>query len=179
MIGGTSPVIVFTFPNTTLPLLGSLGIPAIFPIYLDEALTGVASDGASETIRIDTQVFKNIAYQRKINQTIKINMRISKDNIIGSILLSIMSKIYELVNSQESGGLVGALDSANKEGYIISVYHDSSFMLKGYLVDFEKTPIDNQNQYSISATFSSIPAGKNVFNTVLEKVGLTIDISPR
>lgn len=34
MIGGEAPVIIFTFPSVLS--IGSIGLPAVVPIYLDE-----------------------------------------------------------------------------------------------------------------------------------------------
>lgn len=177
MIGGTSPVIVFTF--TKPAILGSLGLPLVFPVYLDENLTGVASDGASDSIRIDTQVFKNIAFQRKVAQTLTLSMRISKTNVIGSTVLSLMTKIYELINSQQKDAdIIDILNDRQDGGYFVTVYHDSSFMLKGYLSDFRKTPIDNTDMYSVSMSFNSVPSTKGL-TSILPKVPLDININPK
>lgn len=156
MINGIAPVIVFTFPDSSL--LGSLGIPTIFPVYLDENITEVAADDSTQSIKIDTQVFKDVAFQRKVAQTITLKMRFSKNNLIGSVLVSLMSQIYTIINSGKNG-LIEFLtgDELTQEGYFVSVYHDSDFMLRGYLSDFNKRTVDNTNMYEVTASFVSIP----------------------
>lgn len=173
MIGGTSPVIVFVFPDSGI--LGSLGLPTILPIYLDENFTKVASDGTQDAVRIDTQVFKNLAYQRKVGQTLSMTLRISKDNVVGSTLVALMSKIYDIINSSSRSGFIDFFSGESSEGYFITIYHDSSFMLKGYLSSFEKTNIENTNMLQIKATFTSIPAKAKLI-AIVSKVANAIPL---
>ena len=167
MINGVAPVIVFTFTNIGVRF-GSLGLPAIVPIYLDENLTGVASDGTNDRISIETQTFKDTTYQRKAAQTLTLNMRISKNNVVGSTILALMSKIYDLVGTDKDGS----------QDYFVTVYYDSSFMLRGYLSSFEKSTLGDTNQYEMRATFTSKSVNDQVVG-VLNKVSNYFNISPR
>lgn len=175
MIGGLSPVIVFTFPNSNL--LGFIGLPTVIPIYLSESVTGVMSDNAEEAIKIETQVYKNLAYQRKVNQSVTLKFRVIKDNVVASTLISLMSKIYELVNSAnpEQQALI---KGESGTGYFITIYYDSTFMFKGYLADYRKTTIGETNQYEISATFVTVPKSP-VIGAVVEKVNNAFSLLPR
>lgn len=157
MINGVAPVIAFTFLDKIK--FAGLGLPAIVPIYLDENLTGVASDGTNDRISIETQSFKDVTYQRKTAQTLTLNMRISKNNVIGSTILALMAKIYDIVGTTKDGD----------EGYFVTVYYDSSFMLKGYLSSFEKNTLGDTNQYEMKATFTS-KGIRDKIQTVLNKV---------
>lgn len=49
MIGGESPVIIFTFPSVVS--VGDIGVPLPVPIYLDEATTGVMSDNTTDNVK--------------------------------------------------------------------------------------------------------------------------------
>ena len=175
MIGGLSPVIVFTFPDSGL--LDFVGLPTVISIYLSEDLTGVMSDNAEEGIKIETQVYKNLAYQRKVNQTVTLTFRVVKDNIIASTLISLMSKIYELVNSQnpEAQALIKGESGG---GYFITIYYDSTFMFKGYLSDYKKTTIPETNQFEIKATFCTIPKAP-VIGAVINAVENAYSLLPR
>lgn len=167
MINGVAPVIVFTFTNIGIRF-DSLGLPAIVPIYLDENLTGVASDGTNDRITIETQTFKDSTYQRKAAQTLTLNMRISKNNVVGSTILALMSKIYDLVGADENGG----------QDYFVTVYYDSSFMLRGYLSGFEKNTLGDTNQYEMRATFTTKSTSDKVLD-ILSKKDNYFNINPR
>lgn len=177
MIGGLSPVIVFTFPDSNL--LGFIGLPTVIPIYLSESVTGVMSDNAEEAIKIETQVYKNLAYQRKVNQSVTLRFRVIKDNVVASTLISLMSKIYELVNSTnpQNQALIKG-ENEQLTGYYITIYYDSTFMFKGYLADYRKTTIGETNQYEISATFVTVPKEPKVA-AIVDKVTNKITLLPR
>ena len=175
MIGGLSPVIVFTFPDSGL--LSFVGLPTVIPIYLSEDVTGVMSDNAEEAIKIETQVFKNLAYQRKVNQSVTLTFRVIKDNVVASTLISLMSKIYELVNSQNTEAQA-LIKGETGNGYFITIYYDSTFMFKGYLADYRKVTIPETNQFEIKATFVTIPK-KPVIGAIVEKVDNVFSLLPR
>lgn len=156
MIGGESPVIIFNF-STGLEIAG-FGVPVPVPIYLDEATTGVMSDNASDNVKIEMQTIGGLTFQRKVIQSIDISFRVLKDNEIATTLLSMAGKVYELIDSEDPTDMQ----------YYITIYYDSSFMLKGYLSSFRKTTIENTNMYQVEMSFCSV-ASKSLESTVIDK----------
>lgn len=163
MIGGKSPVIIFNF-STGLEVAG-FGVPVPVPIYLDEATTGVMSDNASDNVKIEMQTIGGLTFQRKVIQSIDISFRVLKDNEIATKLLSMAGKVYELIDSEDPTDMP----------YYITIYYDSSFMLKGYLSSFRKTTIENTNMYQVEMSFCSV-ASKSLASTVIDKVDDIISI---
>lgn len=163
MIGGESPVIIFNF-STGLEVSG-FGVPVPVPIYLDEATTGVMSDNASDNVKIEMQTIGGLTFQRKVIQSIDISFRVLKDNEIATTLLSLAGKVYELIDSKDPTDMP----------YYITIYYDSSFMLKGYLSSFRKTTIENTNMYQVEMSFCSV-ASKSLASTVIDKVDDIINI---
>lgn len=163
MIGGKSPVIIFNF-STGLEVAG-FGVPVPVPIYLDEATTGVMSDNASDNVKIEMQTIGGLTFQRKVIQSIDISFRVLKDNEIAATLLSMAGKVYELIDSEDPTDMP----------YYITIYYDSSFMLKGYLSSFRKTTIENTNMYQVEMSFCSV-ASKSLASTVIDKVDDIISI---
>lgn len=163
MIGGESPVIIFNF-STGLEVSG-FGVPVPVPIYLDEATTGVMSDNASDNVKIEMQTIGGLTFQRKVIQSIDISFRVLKDNEIATTLLSMAGKVYELIDSKDPTDMP----------YYITIYYDSSFMLKGYLSSFRKTTIENTNMYQVEMSFCSV-ASKSLASTVIDKVDDIINI---
>lgn len=163
MIGGESPVIIFNF-STGLEVAG-FGVPVPVPIYLDEATTGVMSDNASDNVKIEMQTIGGLTFQRKVIQSIDISFRVLKDNEIATTLLSVAGKVYELIDSEDPTDMP----------YYITIYYDSSFMLKGYLSSFRKTTIENTNMYQVEMSFCSV-ASKSLASTVIDKVDDIINI---
>lgn len=163
MIGGESPVIIFNF-STGLEVSG-FGVPFPVPIYLDEATTGVMSDNASDNVKIEMQTIGGLTFQRKVIQSIDISFRVLKDNEIATTLLSMAGKVYELIDSKDPTDMP----------YYITIYYDSSFMLKGYLSSFRKTTIENTNMYQVEMSFCSV-ASKSLASTVIDKVDDIINI---
>lgn len=163
MIGGESPVIIFNF-STGLEVAG-FGVPIPVPIYLDEATTGVMSDNASDNVKIEMQTIGGLTFQRKVIQSIDISFRVLKDNEIATTLLSMAGKVYELIDSKDPTDMP----------YYITIYYDSSFMLKGYLSSFRKTTIENTNMYQVEMSFCSV-ASKSLASTVIDKVDDIINI---
>lgn len=163
MIGGESPVIIFNF-STGLEVAG-FGVPVPVPIYLDEATTGVMSDNASDNVKIEMQTIGGLTFQRKVIQSIDIYFRVLKDNEIATTLLSMAGKVYELIDSEDPTDMP----------YYITIYYDSSFMLKGYLSSFRKTTIENTNMYQVEMSFCSV-ASKSLASTVIDKVDDIISI---
>lgn len=163
MIGGESPVIIFNF-STGLEVFG-FGVPVPVPIYLDEATTGVMSDNASDNVKIEMQTIGGLTFQRKVIQSIDISFRVLKDNEIATTLLSMAGKVYELIDSKDPTDMP----------YYITIYYDSSFMLKGYLSSFRKTTIENTNMYQVEMSFCSV-ASKSLASTVIDKVDDIINI---
>lgn len=163
MIGGESPVIIFNF-STGLEVSG-FGVPVPVPIYLDEATTGVMSDNASDNVKIEMQTIGGLTFQRKVIQSIDISFRVLKDNEIATTLLSMAGKAYELIDSKDPTDMP----------YYITIYYDSSFMLKGYLSSFRKTTIENTNMYQVEMSFCSV-ASKSLASTVIDKVDDIINI---
>lgn len=163
MIGGESPVIIFNF-STGLEVAG-FGVPIPVPIYLDEATTGVMSDNASDNVKIEMQTIGGLTFQRKVIQSIDISFRVLKDNEIATTLLSMAGKVYELIDSEDPTDMP----------YYITIYYDSSFMLKGYLSSFRKTTIENTNMYQVEMSFCSV-ASKSLASTVIDKVDDIISI---
>lgn len=163
MIGGESPVIIFNF-STGLEVAG-FGVPVPVPIYLDEATTGVMSDNASDNVKIEMQTIGGLTFQRKVIQNIDISFRVLKNNEIATTLLSMAGKVYELIDSKDPTDMP----------YYITIYYDSSFMLKGYLSSFRKTTIENTNMYQVEMSFCSV-ASKSLASTVIDKVDDIINI---
>lgn len=163
MIGGESPVIIFSF-SSGLEVSG-FGVPVPVPIYLDEATTGVMSDNASDNVKIEMQTIGGLTFQRKVIQSIDISFRVLKDNEIATTLLSMAGKVYELIESKDPTDMP----------YYITIYYDSSFMLKGYLSSFRKTTIENTNMYQVEMSFCSV-ASKSLASTVIDKVDDIINI---
>lgn len=163
MIGGESPVIIFNF-STGLEVSG-FGVPVPVPIYLDEATTGVMSDNASDNVKIEMQTIGGLTFQRKVIQSIDISFRVLKNNEIATTLLSMAGKAYELIDSKDPTDMP----------YYITIYYDSSFMLKGYLSSFRKTTIENTNMYQVEMSFCSV-ASKSLASTVIDKVDDIINI---
>lgn len=163
MIGGESPVIIFNF-STGLEVSG-FGVPVPVPIYLDEATTGVMSDNASDNVKIEMQTIGGLTFQRKVIQSIDISFRVLKDNEIATTLLSMAGKVYELIDSKDPTDMP----------YYITIYYDSSFMLKGYLSSFRKATIENTNMYQVEMSFCSV-ASKSLASTVIDKVDDIINI---
>lgn len=163
MIGGESPVIIFNF-STGLEVSG-FGVPVPVPIYLNEATTGVMSDNASDNVKIEMQTIGGLTFQRKVIQSIDISFRVLKDNEIATTLLSMAGKVYELIDSKDPTDMP----------YYITIYYDSSFMLKGYLSSFRKTTIENTNMYQVEMSFCSV-ASKSLASTVIDKVDDIINI---
>lgn len=163
MIGGESPVIIFNF-STGLEVAG-FGVPVPVPIYLDEATTGVMSDNASDNVKIEMQTIGGLTFQRKVIQSIDISFRVLKDNEIATTLLSMAGKAYELIDGEDPTDMP----------YYITVYYDSSFMLKGYLGNFRKTTIENTNMYQVEMSFCSV-ASKDLASTVIDKVDGAIPV---
>lgn len=163
MIGGESPVIIFNF-STGLEVAG-FGVPVPVTIYLDEATTGVMSDNASDNVKIEMQTIGGLTFQRKVIQSIDISFRVLKDNEIATTLLSMAGKVYELIDSKDPTDMP----------YYITIYYDSSFMLKGYLSGFRKTTIENTNMYQVEMSFCSV-ASKSLASTVIDKVDDIINI---
>ena len=163
MIGGESPVIIFNF-STGLEVSG-FGVPVPVPIYLDEATTGVMSDNASDNVKIEMQTIGGLTFQRKVIQSIDISFRVLKSNEIATTLLSMAGKVYELIDSKDPTDMP----------YYITIYYDSSFMLKGYLSSFRKTTIENTNMYQVEMSFCSV-ASKSLASTVIDKVDDIINI---
>lgn len=163
MIGGESPVIIFNF-STGLEVSG-FGVPVPVPIYLDEATTGVMSDNASDNVKIEMQTIGGLTFQRKVIQSIDISFRVLKNNEIATTLLSMAGKVYELIDSKDPTDMP----------YYITIYYDSSFMLKGYLSSFRKTTIENTNMYQVEMSFCSV-ASKSLASTVIDKVDDIINI---
>lgn len=163
MIGGESPVIIFNF-STGLEVSG-FGVPVPVPIYLDEATTGVMSDNASDNVKIEMQTIGGLTFQRKVIQSIDISFRVLKGNEIATTLLSLAGKVYELIDSKDPTDMP----------YYITIYYDSSFMLKGYLSSFRKTTIENTNMYQVEMSFCSV-ASKSLASTVIDKVDDIINI---
>lgn len=166
MIGGEAPVIVFTFPNVLS--IGSIGLPAVIPIYLDEKISGIMADDVKDAVRIESQTIGGLTYQRKVIQSLTLTLRIIKDNIVGTTFTSLAAKVYELVDSKDPTDM----------SYFITIYYDNSFMLQGYLTDYNKSTIEGTNQYLVKMTFSSVPA-KQLAATVLDKVDNVINLLPR
>lgn len=163
MIGGESPVIIFNF-STGLEV-ARFGVPVPVPIYLDEATTGVMSDNASDNVKIEMQTIGGLTFQRKVIQSIDISFRVLKDNEIATTLLSMAGKVYELIDSKDPTDMP----------YYITIYYDSSFMLKGYLSSFRKTTIENTSMYQVEMSFCSV-ASKSLASTVIDKVDDIINI---
>lgn len=74
-------------------------------------------------------------------------------------------KAYELIDGEDPTDMP----------YYITVYYDSSFMLKGYLGNFRKTTIENTNMYQVEMSFCSV-ASKSLASTVIDKVDDIINI---
>lgn len=163
MIGGESPVIIFNF-STGLEVAG-FGVPVPVPIYLDEATTGVMSDNASDNVKIELQTIGGLTFQRQVIQSLDISFRVLKDNAVATTLLSMAGKVYELIDSKDSTDMK----------YYITIYYDSSFMLKGYLSSFRKTTIENTNMYQVEMSFCSV-ASKSLASTEIDKVDGIIKI---
>lgn len=163
MIGGESPVIIFNF-STGLEVAG-FGVPVPVPIYLDEATTGVMSDNASDNVKIELQTIGGLTFQRQVIQSLDISFRVLKDNAVATTLLSMAGKVYELIDSKDPTDMK----------YYITIYYDSSFMLKGYLSSFRKTTIENTNMYQVEMSFCSV-ASKSLASTEIDKVDGIIKI---
>lgn len=163
MIGGESPVIIFNF-STGLEVAG-FGVPVSVQIYLDEATTGVMSDNASDNVKIELQTIGGLTFQRQVIQSLDISFRVLKDNAVATTLLSMAGKVYELIDSKDPTDMT----------YYITIYYDSSFMLKGYLSSFRKTTIENTNMYQVEMSFCSV-ASKSLASTEIDKVDGIIKI---
>ncbi len=163
MIGGESPVIIFTF--TSVVSVGDIGVPIPTPIYLDEATTGVMSDNATDNVKIELQTIGGLTFQRQVIQSLDISFRVLKNNAVATTLLSLAGKVYELVDGKDPTDMP----------YFITVYYDSSFMLKGYLGNFKKTTVDNTNMYQVEMSFCSV-SSKQAAGEILDKVDGAIDV---
>lgn len=163
MIGGESPVIIFTFPSVVS--VGDIGVPLPVPIYLDEATTGVMSDNTTDNVKIELQTIGGLTFQRQVIQSLDISFRVLKGNAVATTLLSMAGKAYELIDGKDPTSMP----------YYITVYYDSSFMLKGYLGNFKKTTVDNTNMYQVEMSFCSVPS-KQLAGEILDKVDNVIDV---
>ncbi len=169
MLNGLAPVMVFTFTrdgalrNLIGDTLSSFvdWIPQIIPVYLDERLTEVASDNATENIKIDYAQFADTTYQKRVRQQVKISFRVRKNNTLASVILSLIQKIYETIDAK----------TPNDPGYFVTLYYDSTFMSEAWITDYSKTTVGNSDLYQVDITFLN-STGVSLTSFVLEKTGL-------
>lgn len=143
MLNGLAPVLVYTYKlvDTSFSVLGyevpSIGLP--IPIYLDEKITGIMGEGASNKISIETATINNQTYTRQVGNDVSVKLRCRNNNLVGQTLIAILSEAFKYT-------------SADK--YSISLYYDSTFILDAYLKDFYSRPIDNTDMREIGITLS-------------------------
>ncbi len=115
MLGGVSPILIFTFPPVLgidlgkilggIPFIGDslldIGIP--IPIYLNENLTGIYIESESKSMDIDTDITPKLRSDGKsfdlINQSgitnlVTINMIANRDSVILSVLLALSDIVF-------------------------------------------------------------------------------------
>ena len=143
MLNGLAPVLVYTYKpvDTSFSIFGyevpSIGLPV--PIYLDERITGIMGEGASNKISIETSTINNQTYTRQVSNDVSLKLRCRNNNLVGQTLIAILGEAFKHT-------------SADK--YSISLFYDSTFMLDAYLKDFYSRPIDNTDMREIGITLS-------------------------
>ena len=143
MLNGASPVLIYQYKpiDTSFSIFGyevpSIGIP--IPIYLDEKITGIMGEGASNKISIETSTINNQTYTRPVSNDVSLKLRCRNNNLVGQTLIAIFGEAFKHT-------------SADK--YSISLFYDSTFILDAYLKDFYSRPIDNTDMREIGITLA-------------------------
>lgn len=143
MLNGLSPVIIYQYKpvDTSFSLFGfdvpSVGVP--IPIYLDEKLTGIMGEGASNKISIETSTVNGTTYQRQVSSDVSIKLRCRNNNVVGQTLLAILGEAFKYSTTGSYG---------------ISLFYDSSFILDAVLKDFYSNPVNGTDMREIGITLS-------------------------
>ncbi len=150
MLNGIDPIIIFEF-SKNISEKGASGVPVaksiltklplpFIPIYLSEAITGIAIESEEKNIDIDTSVETplnddEIINQRAIGNVIKISMVASKDSIGLTFLSAMSDKIVPMITSRE---------------YAITYVHGAIVVISGYLHSFSITQNSNDTLFHIT-----------------------------
>lgn len=118
--------------------------PVPIPIYLSEEVVQVAPDDADQTIKADYATVGGLTFQGTISNTVTINLRAAKDNIIIMSVLSAIKQISQYIASQR---------------YSVTAYYDSTFVLDGLLVGISNSTVQNTNQKAIALVLGENGAG--------------------
>lgn len=163
MLNGLAPVLVYTYKpvDTSFSIFGyevpSIGLPV--PIYLDERITGIMGEGASNKISIETSTINNQTYTRQVSNDVSLKLRCRNNNLVGQTIVSILGEAFKHVN---------------KDNYSISLFYDSTFIIDAVLKDFYSRPIENTDMREIGITLSK--KYKNV--TPIFEVDVVANIIP-
>lgn len=143
MLNGLAPVLIYQYQpiDTSFSIFGfkvpSVGVP--IPIYLDEKLTGIMGEGASNKISIETATINNQTYTRQVSNDVNIKLRCRNNNLVGQTLLGILGEAFK---------------QTSEDKYSISLFYDSTFIIDAYLKDFYSRPIDNTDMREIGITLA-------------------------
>ncbi len=154
MLGGLSPLIVFTFyREVALPagLQGAvqpLRFPIVpIPVYLDERITHVQLDDYNRDITIDVMRDGVSAFERVSGDVVNLKFRMKKDNVAITALTALIDRIIETFDKKISP----AFDVTN---YSMTIFYDNIFVLDASLERFNSTLIEGTDLREISFTFS-------------------------
>ena len=143
MLNGIAPVLIYQYQpiDTSFSIFGfevpSIGIP--IPIYLDDKVTGIMGEGASNKISIETGTFNYHTYTRQVSNDVNIKLRCRNNNLVGQTLLAILGEAFK---------------QTSEDKYSISLFYDSTFIIDAYLKDFYSRPIDNTDMREIGITLA-------------------------
>lgn len=143
MLSGLAPVLVYSYKpvDTSFSLFGyqvpSVGLP--IPIYLDERLTGIMGEGASNRIMVETATTNGQTYQKQVGNEVSVKLRCRNNNLVGQTIIAILGEAFKHVD---------------KDDYSISLFYDSTFIIDAVLKDFYSRPVDNTDMREIGITLA-------------------------
>jgi hypothetical protein len=161
MLGGLSPLIIFTFfkviPQNfigpTQPIINPLPsvpirIPLLpIPLYLNERFTGIQLDDYDRDISIDVMRDAVTSFERVSGDVVNLKFRMQKNNIILTALTALIDRIMKTFDRQVN-------TQYTDRDYILTIFYDNIFILDASLERFHSSLVEGTDLREVSFTFS-------------------------
>lgn len=160
LIDNAPPLLIFTFKKLAVPFtnfdLGvwaneylseapewtQVGMPIPFP--LSRSL-GWVDDGDANTFTVRTDIVNEKVIQRGLNQEVQAKFRIEKRNLIYRILVPLLEKCFQYMNSE-------------KYEYNVTYINGATLIFNGRISDFETSPnADNNSLMNVNFSITTEP----------------------